>query len=106
METVAVAAAWGVAVTAATITFIKVYEKESSFRKALTYSLILLKIIATVYWLAGLDRPLATIYYVRGGQVVWAGTITANIAIIIALALTVILIHSDKRLKLSFLKAS
>lgn len=92
MEVIAVAAAWGVAVVAAAFTFNKVYEREGSFKKALTYSLILLKIFATVYWLAGLDRPLASIYYVRG-EVVWSGTLTANMAVIIALAVTVVTIN-------------
>ena len=69
------------------------YEREGSFKKALTYSLILLKVFATIYWLSGLDRPLAAIYYVRGGKVVWSATLTANMAVIIALAVTVVTIN-------------
>jgi len=94
VEAVAVAGAWGIAVAAATLTFIKVYEREGSFRKALTYALVLLKIFATVYWLSGLDRPLLKVYYITGGKVVWSGAITANITIILALAMTTVLINT------------
>jgi len=100
MEPVAIAGAWGVAVAAATLVFIKVYEREGSFRKALTYALVLLKIFATVYWLSGLDRPLVRVYYVTGGKVVWQGAITANIAIIAALVAAVVLINSSMQNKL------
>ena len=101
---IAAATAWGIAVTAATAVFIFTFREIKDFKRSLTYSLILLKVFATVYWLAGLDRPLLKVYYVVNGRAVWSGAITANIAIIIVLAITVILIHSDKRQKFGFLK--
>ncbi len=90
----ATAIAWGIAVTAATAVFIFTFRETKDFKRSLTYSLILLKVFATIYFLIGLDRPLLKVYYVVRGEVVWSGAITANMVILLALLTTTATINT------------
>ena len=88
----------GIAWTAGIVTmlalFIIVYWREGKLRLALVYALVWGKILATVYWLLGIDVPVFTIYTVEDGVLVKHATITANILIFTSFLATNIIILS------------
>lgn len=83
-ESLVLGAAWVLGVGIMSYMLIALMRAGYGFRKALTHALITGKVIATIYWVAGLDRPVMTITYVRGGTVAGV-TLTANTIILMSL---------------------
>jgi len=79
--------AWVVAVVIMFFVFITLVKNGYSVRKALMWSLILGKVIATIYLIIGLDKTLIVISYVRDGAKLSFG-LTANMLILTALLIT------------------
>jgi len=70
------------------LTFIAIYNKSGSFRKAFLGSLLVGKTFAVIYWVAGLNRTLLTIYLInrRAPWVVHEIRITACLLLILSFA--------------------
>ena len=81
-------AAWLAALALSTLIFALVYWRSEDLRKAFMVSLAWLKAAALVLWLAGLDRPVLEIVYVRGGATAASVTLTANTLIALSLLVT------------------
>ena len=76
------AQAWLFALASMTAVFLIVYYRENRAQKALLYALILGKLYAGVFWLLGIDWPIAAIYrYVPGYGYYPVHVITANMVI-------------------------
>ena len=76
------AQAWLLALASMTLVFLIIYYKESSAQRAILYALILGKLYAGVFWLLGIDWPVAAIYrYAPGYGYVPIHVITANMII-------------------------
>ena len=74
--------AWIAALASMTAVFLIVYYKESNAQKALLYALILGKVYAGVYWLLGIDYPVAAIYrYTPGYGYIPVHVVTANMIV-------------------------
>lgn len=80
--------AWLAALAMMTLVFMFAWWRTGSPRQAFIFALIWGKVIATVLYLLGLDKPLFTVTLVRGGEPVAGFTVTANLAILGVLALT------------------
>jgi len=72
------------------LTFVTIYGKSGSFRKALLGSLFVGKTFAVVYWIAGLNRTVATIYIInrKAPWVVHEVRVTACLLILLSFAAT------------------
>ena len=81
-------AAWLAALALSASIFMFLYWRSEDLRKAFMVSLAWLKAAALVLWLAGLDRPVLEIVYVRGGATAASITLTANTLIALALLAT------------------
>ena len=81
-------AAWMAALAVSGLIFTVVYFREGGLRRPLIVSLIWLKAAAFILWIVGLDRPLLIVAYVRGPEQAATATITANMAVAIALLAT------------------
>ena len=97
-------AAWLAAILASALVFSVVYWRGGDLRGALIASLLWLKAAALVLWLVGLDRPVFTVYLVgRGGTAVRALTVTANMLVAAALALTNLTVYAWPEISRSLL---
>ncbi len=81
-------AAWLGALLLSTLIFVFVYWRSEDLRKAFMLSLAWLKVAALVLWLIELDRPVLHLYLLREGSLTGGLTITANLAIALALLAT------------------
>ncbi|MEM4976668.1 MAG: hypothetical protein QXT64_05025 [Desulfurococcaceae archaeon] len=87
MDGVVLGIAWVVAVVIMATVFITLVKSGQTARKALMWSLIVGKVIATIYLVTGLDRTLLIVSYVRDGAKLSFG-LTANMLILTALLIT------------------
>lgn len=100
---------WTVFCTGMFVTFITIYVKTESFRKAMLCALIVGKAFAVVYWIAGLDHTVLTIYVInrKAPWVVHEVRITACETLILSFLLTTLTIilyptitkHAPKQIK-------
>lgn len=80
--------AWLVGLVSMLVLFFAIYWKEGKLRQALIYALLWGKLLATVFWVLGLDIPLLQIYTLQNGMLTPRLTITANITIFTSFLLT------------------
>ncbi|BBC20937.1 hypothetical protein [Aeropyrum globular virus 1] len=87
-------AAWLAAILASALILALVYWKTESIRTGLIVSLLWMKAAALVLWLVGLDRPVVKLLFIRSGDIAWGLTLTANMLVVVALAVTNLTIYA------------
>ena len=93
-------AAWLLGLLSMLAVFLYFHHKTGDLRYSFMIALLWGKVLATIYWLLGLDLPLFALYtYVEGYGYYPIVTITVNMAILATLLLTNALVYAWPELK-------
>jgi len=80
--------AWLLGLALMTLVFLYFHHKTGDLRYSFMLALVWGKVLAAIYWVLGLDKPLFTLYYYRNSYLTAKLTITANMLVLLILLVT------------------